>query len=112
MPGMRAVAYVAALILAAVLFIALLYVARSQTQNGPTAIASPAASETATATATASATATPAQTAATPTPVATASVAKSSSPSRTVVYCGTLGPSDVQSGQGSGSDTLRSPRNE
>jgi hypothetical protein len=99
---MRNVAFVAAVALATILFVGLVYVVRSQVP-GSTALASPAATATAAATPTSS----PSPTASTPAPT----VAKSSSPIYTVVYCGTLGPTDVPgTGEGSGSDTLRSPK--
>jgi hypothetical protein len=103
---MRSASFVAVVVLVTVLFIALVYVARGQAPVS-TALASPTA--TATASATAASTPTTSTSAAAITPAPT--VAKSSSPIPNVVYCGTLGKaSDVPSGEGSGADTLASPK--
>lgn len=92
---MRNAVFLAGAILAVVLVVGAIYLLGRQTQ--PAAVLSP----TATATSTATASTTPSVTA-----------AKSSSPARTVVFCGTFGPPDSASGQGGGADTLRSPKNE
>ena len=95
---MRNAAFVVVVALVTVLFVGLVYVVRSQVPVS-TVLASP--------TPTATATASPSPTSTTPAPT----VAKSSSPLRTIVFCGTLGKaSDVPSGEGSGADTLASPK--
>ena len=105
---MRNVAFVVAVAFATVLFVGVVNLLRQELPVS-TALASPTPTATATATATSTPTASPTPT---PTNSPAATVSKGSSPVHIVVFCGTLGPSDIQTGEGSGSDTLRSPKNE
>lgn len=101
---MRNIAFVLAVALSTVLFVGLVSFFRAQTPVS-TVLSSP----TPTASATATATSSPSPAVTTPAPT----VAKTSSPIHNVVFCGTLGPSDVVgTGEGTGSDTLRSPKGE